>query len=396
MSKINVRSFSNENEDGAPDLVGISTFSATSFFVPTRGTTAQRPSEHVEVGSLRYNYDIKNLEYYRGHTLGWSQFELIDPDLGGGTGSNTGTGTRGIFAGGYSPAQSNNIEYFTIPTLGNSQDFGDLNDGYSAGVATNDRTRGFYSGGNTGNALDMRICTLASMGDSVDGGGDLAVATKGSPTGNSSSTRGVISGGRNHPGAAEVNVIQSHVIQSTGNASDFGDLLSVRSYSGGNCQSSTRGIIVGGYIDGSATRTNSIEFLTMASMGNSADFGDMQEAKNSAGSASNSTRGIIAGGRTPTAIRVIDYITIATTGDVQDFGDLDAGGTFNHTKGDLGACTSPTRCIMGGSGNGTSGSAGMQFVEIATTGNGVEFGALTVGDDAVQDPGVWSTGHGGL
>ena len=51
MSKINVRSFSNEDEDGAPDLVGITTFSATSFFVPTRGTTAQRPSDHVEVGS---------------------------------------------------------------------------------------------------------------------------------------------------------------------------------------------------------------------------------------------------------------------------------------------------------------------------------------------------------
>ena len=49
MSKINVRSFSNENDDGAPDLVGITTFSATSFFVPTRGTTAQRPSDHVAV-----------------------------------------------------------------------------------------------------------------------------------------------------------------------------------------------------------------------------------------------------------------------------------------------------------------------------------------------------------
>ena len=68
MSKINIRSFSNENEDGAPDLVGITTFSATSYFVPTRGTTAQRPSDHVEVGSLRYNYDIKNLEFYRGDT----------------------------------------------------------------------------------------------------------------------------------------------------------------------------------------------------------------------------------------------------------------------------------------------------------------------------------------
>jgi len=397
MSQINVRDFHNENEDGAPDIVGISTFSSTAYFVPTKGTTAQRPSDHVEVGSIRYNTDIKNLEYYRGDTIGWSQFQLIDPDLGGGTGSNANAlGTRGIFAGGYSPAQTDNIEFITISTLGNSQDFGNLNNGYSAGAATNDRTRGFYSGGNTGNALDMRFCTLASMGDSVDGGGDLSVATKGSPTGNSSSTRGVISGGRNHPGAAEINTIQYHTIQSLGNASDFGDLLSVRSYSGGNCQSSTRGIIVGGYIDGSATRTNSIEFLTMASLGNSADFGDMQEAKNSAGSASNSIRGIIAGGRTPTAIRVIDYITIATTGNVQDFGDLDNGGTFNHTKGDLGACTSPTRCIMGGSGQGSPGTAGMQFVEIATTGNGVDFGALTVGDDAVQDPGMWSTGHGGL
>ena len=79
MSRINVRDFFNENEDGAPDLVGITTFSATSYFVPTRGTTAQRPSEHVKVGSLRYNYDTKNLEYYRGHTIGWVQFELIDP-----------------------------------------------------------------------------------------------------------------------------------------------------------------------------------------------------------------------------------------------------------------------------------------------------------------------------
>ena len=88
MSKITINSFSNENEDGAPDIVGVSTFSATSYFVPTRGTTAQRPSDHVEAGSLRYNYDTKNLEYYRGDTIGWFQFELIDPDLGGGSGSN--------------------------------------------------------------------------------------------------------------------------------------------------------------------------------------------------------------------------------------------------------------------------------------------------------------------
>ena len=394
MSKINVRNLSNENEDGAPNLVGVTTFSATSYFVPTRGTTAQRPSDHVEVGSLRYNYDTKNLEFYIGDTFGWSQFELIDPDLGGGTGSNTGLGTRGIFAGGYSPAQSNNIEYITISTLGDSQDFGDLNDGYSAGAATNDRTRGFYSGGNTGNALDMRLCTLASMGNSVDGGGDLSVATKGKPTGNSSSTRGVISGGRDHPGASEFNVIQHHTIQTTGNAADFGDLLNPRSYNGGNCQSTTRGITAGGFSPSAPTRVNSIEYITMASLGNSADFGDLVTAVSNIGAASNPIRGILAGGTSPTALRDIDFITIASTGNATTFGDLDNGSDFNHVKGDVACCTSPTRCVIGG--GSVPGGTGMQYVEIATTGNGVDFGGFGVNPNHSQDRGVWSTGHGGL
>ena len=400
MSKINVRSFSNENDDGAPDIVGISTFSATSYFVPTRGTTLQRPSEHVEVGSLRYNYDIKNLEYYRGETRGWSSFELIDPQpLGGdqvspslGDESNFGLGARGLFVGGYSPAGVADIEYITISTLGDSADFGDLNNGYTAGVTTNDRTRGFYSGGNTGNQVDMRIATLASLGDTVDGGGDLTVATKGHPTGCSSSTRGVIMGGRNHPGAAEVNVIQSHTIQTTGNAQDFGDLLSPRGYNGGNCNSSTRGLTVGGFVPAAPTRVNSIEYVTMASMGNSADFGDVSYVHNSSGSASNSTRGIIAGGRTPGDANNIEYVTIATLGNTTDFGDLNT-----VVNGDVGCCTSPTRCVIGG--GGAPQGAEMLYVEIASTGNAVFFGELTLAKqnvESLQEPGIWSTGHGGL
>ena len=42
------------------------------------------------------------------------------------------------------------------------------------------------------------------------------------------------------------------------------------------------------------------------------------------------------------------------------------------------------------------GGTGMQYVEIATTGNGVDFGAFGVNPNASQDRGVWSTGHGGL
>ena len=95
MSQINIRNLSNENDDGSPEIVGVSTFSATSFFVPPKGSTAERPSD-CEPGSIRFNTDTSNLEYFRGRTLGWSQFELVTPNLGGGTGSNTGLGARGF------------------------------------------------------------------------------------------------------------------------------------------------------------------------------------------------------------------------------------------------------------------------------------------------------------
>jgi len=396
MSEVRVNNLSNESLSGGPTISGITTFSSPYFFVPPQGDTASRP-QGCPPGSFRFNTDSSHLEYYRGDTIGWVEVEaeLTEP-LGGGTGSNANAlGTRGIFVGGYSPSQSNDIQFITVSTLGTSQDFGDLNSGYSAGVATNDRTRGFYSGGNTGNQLDMRLCTLASMGDSVDGGGDLSVATKGKPTGNSSSTRGVISGGRDHPGSSEFNVIQHHTIQTTGNAADFGDLLNPRSYNGGNCQSTTRGITAGGFSPSAPTRVNSIEYITMASMGNSTDFGDLVTAVSNLGAASNPIRGILAAGTDgSTALRDIDFITIASTGNATTFGDLDNGSNFNHVKGDVGNCTSPTRCVIGG--GSVPGGTGMQYVEIATTGNGVDFGGFGVNPNASQDRGVWSTGHGGL
>ena len=392
MSQINIRNLSNENNDGSPEIVGVSTFSATSFFVPPKGTTAERPSD-CEPGSIRFNTDTANLEYFRGKTIGWSQFELINPNLGGGTGSNTGVGARGLFVGGYSPSHTATIEFITISTFGNSQDFGDLGNNYSAGAATNDRTRGWYSGGNVPNNIDdMLYVTLSSGGmNSIDSGYSLVAVTKGHPTGCSSSTRGVIMGGRNSSGA-EINVIQYHTIQTLGNASDFGDLTAPRGYNGGNCNSSTRGLSIGGYSPVAPTRVNTIEFVTIATTGNSADFGDVSYVHNSSGSASNSTRGIIAGGRTPGDVNSIEFVTIATLGNTTDFGDL-----IGEVNGDVGCCSSPTRCVIGGGGTGgTPGGAQMNSVEIATTGNALDFGDLTVADDALQEPGMWSTGHGGL
>ena len=177
MSKINARSFSNENDDGAPDIVGVSTFSSTAYFVPTKGTTAQRPSDHVEVGSLRFNTDTSNLEYYRGKGICWSQFVLQEPAA---------IGTRGVFALGYTgSAYINSIDFITISTAGNAADFGDLT------VA-----KGF----------------IAAAG---------------------SKTRGIFGGGKTNPANATTNTISFITIATTGNASEFGDMINSKAFGSG-------------------------------------------------------------------------------------------------------------------------------------------------------------------
>ena len=381
MSKINVRSFSNENEDGAPDLVGITTFSATSYFVPTRGTTIQRPSEHVEVGSLRYNTDTKNLEFYRGDTIGWSSFELIDTDLGGGTGSNTGVGTRGIFGSGEAP-HGNTIDFLTISTFGDSTNFGDLTEErMSGGSMGSSETRGIFAGGQHPspftffNVIDF--VTIASTGDATDFG-DLENKAY-NVSGMSTRTRGVAACGQKGPSFAAVNTIEYVTIASTGDAKDFGDLSTVRTLVAG-AASSTRGLFAGGH-----DTTNVIDFITISTLGDAVDFGDLQSGAARKGmlSCSNSTRALFAGGETPSNSNFIDFVTIATLGDGQNFGDL----TFltNTSSG----TSSPTRGIFAGGSADT-----IDKVEILTTGNAVDFGNLGRGSSRCY--GAFSNGHGGL
>ena len=380
MSKINIRSFSNENEDGAPDLVGITTFSATSYFVPTRGTTIQRPSEHVEVGSLRYNTDTKNLEFYRGDTIGWSSFELIDTDLGGGTGSNTGVGTRGIFGSGEAP-HGNTIDFLTISTFGDSTNFGDLTEErMSGGSMGSSETRGIFAGGQHPSPFTffniIDFVTIASTGNATDFG-DLENKAY-NVRGFSSRTRGVAACGQKGPSFAAVNTIEFVSIASTANANDFGDLSTVRT-TPAPAASSTRGVFGGG-----VDTTNVIDFITISSTGDATDFGDLSVARKGAAGCSNSTRALFGGGETPSNSNIIDFVTIATTGNAADFGDLTAA--RNTTE----ATSSPTRGIFAGDGNTDT----LDKVEILTTGNAVDFGNL--GRGASRTYGAFSNGHGGL
>tara|TARA_B100001996_G_C18618463_1_gene576702 strand:- start:76 stop:1062 length:987 start_codon:yes stop_codon:yes gene_type:complete len=233
-------------------------------------------------------------------------------------------GTRGVFAGGRDNVgpQVNTIDYVTISSTGNATDFGDL----------------------------------AQIGE-----GQAAA---------SNVTRGVFAGRWKSPSpSAAHNNIDYITFATTGNASDFGDILSANSSMGG-LAGNDRGVFAGG---GNPTQ-NVIQYLTISTTGNTTDFGDLNNSTYSAAGVTNNTRGCFGGGSPK--IDVIDYITIATTGNATDFGNLTvARQTFT------GGCSDETRGIWGGgyhSGPNTYGDW-IDYITIANTGNATDFGDLTQG-----------------
>ena len=71
----------------------------------------------------------------------------------------------------------------------------------------------------------------------------------------------------------------------------------------------------------------------MATLGNAQDFGDLITGANIVRAASSKTRGILAGGSTPSNSNVIESLQIATTGNSVDFGDM------AYVSGDVGQIT---------------------------------------------------------
>ena len=389
MSEVRVNNLSNENNTGGPTISGITTYSGRHFFVPPQGDTASRPSD-CEPGSFRFNTDSAHLEYFRGNTIGWVQIDAEPSSdvLGGGTGSNTGLGHRAVI----SPGQVNpsgyvtNIDFMTISTLGNAQDFGNAGVSRDKLGSGGDRSRGLFIGGE-GVTDTIEFITFASTGYVADFGNIGHGNQMRFVAGCSDSTRTIFGGG--YTGPATYNIIEYVTTQSTGNGVDFGDLISGDNDNNakGACSSSTRGIFAGGDTHNYGNRTDRIEFVTISTTGNSTDFGNLTGSRAMISGCSNSTRGLIFGGFTPSVVNNIDFITIATAGNATDFGDATVARSRNF------AASSPTRAISGG-GSTPSGSIDtVDFVEIATTGNALDFGDLI---GASTGAAACSSGHGGL
>jgi len=236
----------------------------------------------------------------------------------------TANSTRGIFASGYNtptfPATGNNtdrIEYITTATTGNGIDFGNLDSAIRYASCAANSTRGLIAGGYTPTYIDrIEYITIASLGNAQTFGTLTTAGTATDKAGLSSPTRALFAGGE---GPSYVSQIDYVTIASTGNAQDFGDLTASRRRAA-SASSGTRGLVAAGY-NGSAY-VNTIDYVTMATTGNAQDFGDTYQAKSSSkGQVCSAIRGVFGSGATPSSTNTIDYVTIASTGNANDFGD---------------------------------------------------------------------------
>ncbi len=297
---------------------------------------------------------------------------------------------RGVVAGGRDSSNPavDTMDLIEITTAGNAVDFGNLSDGgrdYPSGCGS--ATRGIFFGGSEPGFRNIIDFVIMSSSGGANEFGDMRI----SPLTNfalSNATRGISAGGLTAPSPAYTtnSSIEFITIASTGDSSDFGNLIEVNSYAA-TCASPTRGIFNQG---GTPTYKKTIEYITIATKGNATRFGESSKSGASAAmGASSVTRGVFAGGQFDNPYPhtdIIDYITIATEGNAIDFGDLTSARSHGSGLGN-----SIRGLFAGGSPSKTNV---IEFVTIASTGNASDFGDLTVGRDRLGQGAA--DAHGGI
>lgn len=258
-------------------------------------------------------------------------------------------GDRGVVGGGIRGTGSSfitesSIKYFDMTTDNTGSDFGDLANYDERGelAGAGNRTRGLFIGGietyGSTTALNkIEYITIANTGNALDFG-DLTTARFGLGAA-SNGTRALAFGGKNGGGVPYSDVIDYVTIDTTGNATDFGDAIN-DIWNPSGVSDLSRVVISGAQsYDAGASAIDYMQYVTVATPGNAASFGDMSFGRFSSGACSDQTRGVFGGGRYYNNFTdVMDYITIPTLGDATDFGDLryakrDAAGSGNGTVG---------------------------------------------------------------
>ena len=245
----------------------------------------------------------------------------------------------------------------------------------------------FIVGRNPSFSDTMDYVTISGGGASNFG--DISTGTQNCTgfSGGLSAARGVFKGtSPTSPTANAWGRIEYITIATTGNSSSFGFLQNPKTRNGG-CSNGTRGLFMGGGNPG----INDIEYVTIDSAGDATNFGNLTVSRFGPTGNSNGTRGVFGGGNTGNPSNqdrnTIDYVTIATTANASDFGDLTVARfeAAGFTGGDRG-------CWAAGGANAARDE--IDYVNIASTGNATDFGDLNRADE--NGPGGNSNNTRGL
>ena len=316
MSELRINNITDTAGSSGPIIAGVSTVTSTSHMVMPSGPTEMRGGRGraiVFVGATPTT--VTTIDAFNTVTTG----DAFDFGEASAARYNNGFGgcasaTRGVIADGTM------MEYVVFSSGGGSNDFGDhrLGSSISAGMGhAANGVRGLLAGGyvapvNLGTIDFINIATTGSsslFGEFDDGstGGYFPMA---------SPTRAVF--GRARQGLNYINFTTG------GKTISFGSMTGdPRTGHIASCSNSTRGIMAGGESP-SPSKVNTITYITLATLGDGVDFGDLTGAKNDHDAVSSSTRGFVVAGNDPssTKLNVIEFVTIATTGNAADFGDL--------------------------------------------------------------------------
>ena len=317
---------------------GVTTFDSQAYFVPPGGNTRERNRGRGLIGQGKNTTspsNIKGISFIEIQS-GGTAFDFGDSTNGSMYAMTAvSSSTRAVFAGGHTSQSSpypvtNLMEFVTISTTSNCTDFGDLNVGAANRVGASNQTRGLIAAGYAPNTRNIDKIEIATLGDATDYGDLDNQGFYGLNSGGmvSSSTRGLYAGGSGNSAPVAVNTITFSLFSSAGNSTDFGDLTHTNAYFNIGNSNGTRGIFMGGGdIDSPYPSTDQIDFVTIASEGNATDFGSLNTSRYAAMGASNSTRGVIAGGRIQPApslpaTNLMEFVNIASTGNGSSFGEL--------------------------------------------------------------------------
>ena len=187
-------------------------------------------------------------------------------------------------------------------------------------------------------------------------GGTRALSFSGSPTGSAANTE-------------NIDMVD---ISTFGNASDFGNMTYGTTHFSA-CGDTSKIIHLGGQQNRSGyPRTQLIEYVNSATPGNAQQHGYLQAQRFYGVTHSNGTNYILATGlRNLQYSNTIEYGSIQTTGNAGSFGTLNIASTQCCGTNDL------TRGVYaGGARSGVSYANDMDYITMATPGNGTDFGDL--------------------